>query len=193
MEMAHSLFYQSDAVMVFSTHCQDLGYPRAPRDRTFSSGFSSIGEGAGKGYNVNVPLRQGFGDADLLHIFEEILIPLVKAFKPGAIIVSAGFDAAVGDKLGKCNVSHRGYGTIAQMLARLGNGKLILLLEGGYGKTSLPACVSNCLRSLLGDQDACLTEEEIKALPAPQKHTREIVQKVLKLLKTQWGQIAFRH
>lgn len=110
-----------------------------------------------------------------------------------AIFLLHLFSAAVGDKLGKCNVSHRGYGTIAQMLARLGNGKLILLLEGGYGKTSLPACVSNCLRSLLGDQDACLTEEEIKALPAPQKHTREIVQKVLKLLKTQWGQIAFRH
>lgn len=52
------------------------------------------GEGAGAGYNINVPWENGgCGDADYLAVWEHILIPVAKEFNPDLIMISAGFDA----------------------------------------------------------------------------------------------------
>ncbi len=49
-----------------------------------------------------VPLlsRAGYGDADYLRIFDELLLPIARDFKPQLIFISAGFDCAAGDPLG---------------------------------------------------------------------------------------------
>lgn len=53
-----------------------------------------IGEGPGKGYNINVPWEHGrCGDPDYFAVWNHILIPVAKEFNPDMIIVSAGFDA----------------------------------------------------------------------------------------------------
>jgi histone deacetylase 6 len=53
-----------------------------------------IGEGAGAGYNINVPWENGrCGDADYFAVWDHILLPVAKEFNPDIIIVSAGFDA----------------------------------------------------------------------------------------------------
>ena len=43
--------------------------------------------------------------------------------------VSAGFDAADGDTLGRCKVSPAGFAHMTHMLSSLANGKLVLALE----------------------------------------------------------------
>lgn len=52
------------------------------------------GEGPGAGFNINVAWENGrCGDADYLAVWDHILIPVAKEFRPDMIIVSAGFDA----------------------------------------------------------------------------------------------------
>jgi histone deacetylase 6 len=58
-------------------------------------GVEHVGKGKGAGYNVNVPLRTNFGDADMLYVWEEILLPLLKEFDPDIILLSCGFDAGL--------------------------------------------------------------------------------------------------
>ncbi|KAJ4838577.1 Histone deacetylase 5 [Turnera subulata] len=60
--------------------------------------YTMVGEGPGAGYNTNVPWENGrCGDADYLAAWDHILIPVAKEFDTVMIVVSAGFDAAVGD------------------------------------------------------------------------------------------------
>ena len=66
------------------------------------------------------------GDADYLHAFQSIVMPIALEFNPELVIseshisacertvdtmtsVSAGFDPADGDELGECHVSPTGY------------------------------------------------------------------------------------
>ena len=42
----------------------------------------------------------GMGDAEYLAAFLEVVLPVATEFNPQLVLVSAGFDAAVGDPLG---------------------------------------------------------------------------------------------
>ena len=58
--------------------------------------------GSGTGFTVNLPwTNAGMGDGDYLAAFKYLLLPIARQFKPDLVIISAGFDAAAGDPLGK--------------------------------------------------------------------------------------------
>lgn len=139
-------FYARRDVMYFSTHQVPL-YPGTGAVRSF-------GRGDGYGYNLNVPLLAGKGDADYLHIFERILAPVAAQFKPEFILVSAGFDIAAGDPLGGMAVTPAGFGLLtASLLAmaeRTAAGRLALVLEGGYDLRALRDGVREVLKTLAG-------------------------------------------
>ncbi|KAJ0541056.1 histone deacetylase 5-like isoform X1 [Helianthus annuus] len=81
-----------------------------------------IGEGAGAGYNINVPWENGqCEDADYITVWNHILIPVAREFNPEIIIIPTGFDAAIGDPLGGCRITPHGYS--------------ILLIGGGMVST----------------------------------------------------------
>jgi len=66
------------------------------------------GVGAGKGFCVNIGWNcTGVGDAAYGLAFDTIVVPVLQEFNPQLILVSAGFDAAVGDPLGGMKVSPR--------------------------------------------------------------------------------------
>ncbi|MEA3548872.1 MAG: histone deacetylase [Thermodesulfobacteriota bacterium] len=121
-------FYDTDKVLYFSTH----QYPYYPG----SGAASEIGAGAGKGFTVNVPLPGGMADSQYARIFNEILIPVARQYQPELILVSAGFDIAMGDPLGSMNITSEGFAYMAHVLLGLAdelcNGRLLLTLEGGY-------------------------------------------------------------
>jgi histone deacetylase 6 len=48
------------------------------------------------------------------------------------VLISAGFDAVDGDRLGKCCVSPAGFAAMTQRLQRHAHGKVVAVLEGGY-------------------------------------------------------------
>jgi len=139
------IFYSDPDVFYFSTHQSPL-YPRTgdPSER---------GEGAAVGTKLNVPLKKGMGDAEILKAYQEQLGPAAREFKPEFILVSAGFDAAKGDSLGGLQVSPDGYLAMTRFIkglaAELCKGRLVSTLEGGYSLKQLPGSVEAHVRGLL--------------------------------------------
>ena len=44
--------------------------------------------------------KGGMGDADYMAAFSQLVLPIAHEFCPQLVLVSSGFDAAVGDPLG---------------------------------------------------------------------------------------------
>merc|ERR1712138_61170 len=91
------------------------------------------------------------GDAEYLHAFERIIIPLARSWQPQMILVSAGFDAAEGDPLGDCCVTPAGFGEMTRSLLAHAEAKVLLALEGGYSLNQVANCSVACVRALVGD------------------------------------------
>ncbi len=49
------------------------------------------------------------GDGDYLYAFQHLIMPIAHEFKPDFVIISAGFDAALGDPIGLNRVTPAGY------------------------------------------------------------------------------------
>jgi len=122
------IFYHDPSVMTVSIHRDPHSfYPR--------TGFTSqIGEGAGKGYNVNVEMPVGSGDEEYKLAFEEVVVPLVKRFSPDFVICCCGFDAHYLEKNIRLNLTSEGYYQMMRSIASVVPDKLVILLEGGYHK-----------------------------------------------------------
>ena len=57
-----------------------------------------MGQGEGTGFNINIPWNGlGYGDPEYLMAFFNIVLPVAFEYDPQLIIVSAGFDAGLGD------------------------------------------------------------------------------------------------
>ncbi|HKG25144.1 MAG TPA: hypothetical protein VKB09_05805, partial [Thermomicrobiales bacterium] len=95
-------FYTDPSVLFVSLH-QDRLYPPGFGD------LDQIGEGAGTGYNVNLPLPAGSGDATYQAAFTRIVVPIACEFRPDLVLVSAGQDASANDQLGRMSVTTEGY------------------------------------------------------------------------------------
>ena len=101
------------------------------------------GLGSAAGTKHNVPLAAGAGDEDFIAAWTGSLLPAVEAFRPDAILVSAGFDAHHADPLAELEVTEEGYRAVAEGLGavsrRLGLTGIALTLEGGYDLAALRA------------------------------------------------------
>jgi len=101
------------------------------------TGFvNQVGEAAGFGFNLNVPLPPSTGDHVYLKAMEEIVIPVVYQYKPEFILVSAGFDAHHSDFVGSLSLSgacfKRIHRMISSLAARVPCERVTQVLEGGY-------------------------------------------------------------
>lgn len=68
------MFYDDPRVLYFSIHRYENG---AFWPNLRESDFDWVGEGAGRGFNFNLPLNQtGMTNADYLAIFQQILLPV---------------------------------------------------------------------------------------------------------------------
>jgi acetoin utilization deacetylase AcuC-like enzyme len=133
------IFYGSDQVLYVSIH-QD------PRTLYPYRGFpEEVGRGRGLGFNVAVPLPKGSTDAIYIGVVEELVIPLIEEFNPEAIVVPLGFDVHWSDPLADLRLTCRGVvmalESIASTAQRLTGKPALVVLEGGYSKTSL-SCIA---------------------------------------------------
>lgn len=123
------------------------------------SDYHAIGSGPGTGYNFNVPLNaKGMGNGDYLAIFQQLLLPVTLEYQPELIIVSAGYDAALGCPEGEMEVTPACYPHLLNPLLRLANCRVAVVLEGGYCVDSLSEGAALTLRTLLGDPCPVLVE-----------------------------------
>jgi acetoin utilization deacetylase AcuC-like enzyme len=162
-------FYSRSDVLFFSTH-QSPFYPGSGR-------ADEIGAAEGRGYTVNVPLSAGKTDGEYLFIYRNILGPIVRAFRPEFILVSAGFDIFHGDPLGRMNVSFEGFAGLASEMMQLAEeacgGRLLLVLEGGYHLEGQALAVEQVLRRLAGLRSAPDIRADISI--ARQKEIAQVV------------------
>lgn len=139
-----SSFYEDPRVLFVSTH----QYPHYPG----TGGLREVGHGPGEGYTINVPLASGAGDAEYIAVFNHLIYPLLEAFQPELILVSAGFDAHEKDPLGGMNLTEAGYEAMVKILMRSAwqacAERLVLVLEGGYHLGALRNSVKRILYCL---------------------------------------------
>lgn len=142
-------FYGDSRVMYVSIHRYEHGgwWPNLRE-----SEYDHIGEGNGVGYNVNIPLNvTGNTDADYLSAWHNIVLPVAKEFNPDLVLISAGFDPAVGCPEGEQEVTPACFAHLAHSLMGFAGGRVVALLEGGYFAPSLAEGAALTMRSLLGD------------------------------------------
>ncbi len=72
--------------------------------------IDSVGEGKGKYYSVNVPLKVGIDDDSYQEIFKTVMDEVMAKFMPSAVILQLGGDSIAYDVLGRLNLSIRGHG-----------------------------------------------------------------------------------
>lgn len=114
-----------------------------------SGGPTAVGVDQGLGFNVNVGWnRKGMGDDEYYAAWNKIVMPLACEYRPDLVLVSAGFDAAIGD-MGECHVTPECFGHLTQSLMTLTNGKVVCTLEGGYVRSVLGKCVLRVVEALL--------------------------------------------
>ncbi len=115
--------------------------------------FDEIGEAAGRGRTLNVPWMQaGLGDADYAAAFDLIIMPVLREFAPQLILISAGFDAALGDVQGKMRMSPNGYAFLTRQLFSLPACALVAVFEGGYHLEVSAECTEAVLRVMLEEE-----------------------------------------
>jgi acetoin utilization protein AcuC len=116
-------FYDRRDVMTISLH-------QNPRTLFPGTGFEDeIGSGEGKGYCVNIPLPIGTYDQAYMKAFEELVLPLIGAFKPDVFVFELGADALAGDPLAHLRLTNNVYVEIINHL--LSFNKPILATGGG--------------------------------------------------------------
>ncbi|EPS65120.1 hypothetical protein M569_09656, partial [Genlisea aurea] len=173
-------FYDDPRVLFFSVHRHDFGafYPGGE-----DGSYEMIGNGPGAGYNINVPWEgPGRGDADYLAVWDHVLIPVAEKFNPDMIVISAGFDSAMGDPLGECCLTPSGYSILLRKLMKFAEGKIVLALEGGYNLNSISNSAQACVEVLLRGET--LGEEPSKIRPL--ESTWRVINTVRKALCQYW-------
>ncbi|KAK5864111.1 hypothetical protein PBY51_001078 [Eleginops maclovinus] len=141
-------FQEDPSVLYFSVHRYEEGsfWPHLSE-----SDSQFVGSGRAEGRNINLPWNKtGMTDADYIAAFQQLLLPVAYEFQPQLVLVSAGFDAAVGDEKGGMCVNPQCFHILTHMLMSLAEGRLVLALEGGYNLQSTAEGAAACVRALLG-------------------------------------------
>ncbi len=141
------IFEEDPNVFYYSIH-QHPTFAFPGTGRVFETG-----NGEGVGATRNYPVLPGHGDKEYLGLIQRDLIPVLEAFSPEVIIVSAGFDAHVDDDMSDIKLTTQGYSRIMERIVALAelysNGRVISVLEGGYCLKRLPELAANHVKILL--------------------------------------------
>ncbi len=142
-----AIYYDRADTLTISLH-QEGNYP-------LDTGYiTDRGEGAGTGYNMNVPLPAGAGHTAYLACIDEIVRPALERFAPDLIVVACGFDASATDPLARMLATAETFREMTlrmkALAADLCGGRLVLVHEGGYSEVYVPFCGHATLEALSG-------------------------------------------
>jgi len=139
----NAIFHDDPGVLFVSIHQSPL-YPG-------TGAAGDVGSGAGRGFSVNLPVPPGSGDETFVSHVEHLVVPLVAEYRPGLMLVSAGYDAHRDDPLADCAVTEAGYAAMAAAVRRAAGevgAPVGVVLEGGYDLGALARSVAATLSVL---------------------------------------------
>jgi len=151
-------FFNDEDILYFSTH-QFPFYPG-------TGCLNESGAGRGKGFTINCPMHHGRTDGQYLALYRHVLAPVMRAFRPGLILVSAGFDAHANDPIGGMRLSSACFGAIAEVIgaaAHAISAPVIYCLEGGYDLEAQRGSAASVIQALKGE-----TASQIKSSTWPE-------------------------
>lgn len=117
-------FSHSSRVLTLSFHKHDAGFFPG------TGSVESIGKGRGRGYAVNVPLKDGLRDATFQPLFSTVASEVKGRFRPDVVVMQCGADMLAGDPVGSFSLTLQGYGNCVGTVL---SWRLPVLLLGGGG------------------------------------------------------------
>ncbi|RMD90426.1 MAG: class II histone deacetylase, partial [Alphaproteobacteria bacterium] len=99
-----------------------------------------------------LPLPAGGGHRLYLAAMERLVLPALARYRPDAIVVACGFDAAAFDPLGRMLATAETFREMTRMLMQAAGelcaGRLVMVHEGGYSEVHVPFCAHAVLEEL---------------------------------------------
>lgn len=126
-------FYTTDRVMTVSFHKYGDNFFPGTGD-VWDRGF-----GAGEGYSLNVPLKNGIDDACFEQVFRPVIDKVIEVYQPGAIVLQCGADSLAHDRLGCFNLTVRGHANCVSYVKSFRIPTLVLG-GGGYNIRNVARC-----------------------------------------------------
>jgi acetoin utilization protein AcuC len=124
-------YYRTDKVLTVSLH--ESGNYLFP-----GTGFEyEIGEGAGYGYAVNVPLHPYTDDEIFTWAFRQVVPPLLSAFCPDILVTQLGVDTFRTDPLADLELTTEGFSSMVETFRDLSL-PWVALGGGGYDVSNVP-------------------------------------------------------
>ena len=141
------------------------------------------------GHIVNAGLNSFSTSKDFRAAFSHQVFPQLLDFAPDLIMISAGFDGHVRDRLasGEWDISEDDYYWVTEQLVAIANicskGRIVSVLEGGYNTKAgwlspLAQCVASHVRALSSSW-ACKWTEPVEKIQDP---TGSVVENITELL-----------
>jgi len=179
-------FYDDPRVLFIDIH-QD------PKTLYPGTGFvEQKGVGEGEGFKINIPLLPFSGDESYKMVFEEIIDPVVKEFRPQIIIRNGGSDPHFSDPLTNLNLTLEGFKMIGEKvknLSKICDGKEIDLIASGYNLKVLNYCWTALLSGLLGIK-IDISEPIHPPKKEPLDEVKELIKKIKKEFKKYWKSLS---
>lgn len=142
--------FDADADVLYASIHQSPLYPGTGR-------ADQIGTGAGEGATINLPVPAGADGEVFRSLVQHVVVPVGRAFDPGLIVLSAGYDAHAADPLANCLLQAADYADMTAAVRDLGRelgAPLLVCLEGGYDVDALAASVLATVHALDSDEPA---------------------------------------
>lgn len=134
-----NIFHDDARVML----CSSFRHPYYPHS----------GADSGNAHIINTPLVAGSDGQAFREVVIKQWLPALEKFKPQLLIISAGFDAHVEDKMGGLAWVEDDYAWITEKLKGIANqyaeGRIVSILEGGYALNALGRSAVVHVKSLL--------------------------------------------
>lgn len=144
------IFKARNDVLYISTHHWGI-FPGTGR-------HTDVGIGKGEGFSVNLPLLEGMGNHTYQMAMDRIIEPVIRQYKPEAILVSYGIDGHQADMLAGLDLTSDLIIDLAKKCDELSkeycSGRLGLFLEGGYDL--------NAIAEVTAGTVAYFNEQELK-------------------------------
>jgi acetoin utilization deacetylase AcuC-like enzyme len=151
----NDIFHSRDDVLFASIHQSPL-YPG-------TGPLSDTGSGPGEGFSLNLPVPPGSGEHTFVSLVQHVVAPAAREFRPGVVLVSAGYDAHRDDPLASCELEDESYSALAACVRELAaelDAPVGVVLEGGYALGALARSVAATIEALSNSAPAPAVEPD---------------------------------
>ena len=123
---------------VFTLSVHEAGRWPMTRADWLNGGPGSVHDRAG-GAARNVPVPAGFNDSEMAFLCDEVVLPLLTAFRPHAVVVQCGSDALADDPMTGLALSNQALFSAVRSVMNIVP-RLLVLGGGGYNPWAVGRC-----------------------------------------------------